>query len=123
MVLEDFWDTKTNATLKSVMMLKWTLKNCDSAAWLMKTDDDVFVNLANLVKFIDTKMRDMKQILVGALNAREAVHRDSTSEKYKRFLKKKRINLVYALRGLSTGFSNAGYGCLQVYAEVHVSLR
>ena len=43
-VLEDFHDTYLNLTLKTTFMLKWLGKDCPSAKFVFKVDDDVFVN-------------------------------------------------------------------------------
>ncbi|KAH7981154.1 hypothetical protein HPB49_022088 [Dermacentor silvarum] len=44
----DFRDTYRNLTLKSVFLLKWAFMYCSRARFLLKTDDDVFVNMENL---------------------------------------------------------------------------
>ena len=41
-------DTYHNLTLKTVMGLKWTSIFCPQARFVMKTDDDIFVNLSDL---------------------------------------------------------------------------
>ncbi|XP_072144167.1 beta-1,3-galactosyltransferase 1-like [Dermacentor andersoni] len=48
----DFRDTYRNLTLKSVFLLKWAFMYCSRAQFLLKTDDDVFVNVDNLVRFL-----------------------------------------------------------------------
>lgn len=40
-----FIDSYRNMTYKHVMALKWFVYNCHEARYLLKTDDDVFVNL------------------------------------------------------------------------------
>lgn len=40
------------------MMLKWVKNNCDSAAYVMKTDDDVYLNIPELIKFLDNNPDD-----------------------------------------------------------------
>lgn len=64
-IQEGFVDSYNNLTLKSVMMLKWVLSNCHSVRYIMKTDDDMFVNINNLVRLL--KVRNMSNLLVGAL--------------------------------------------------------
>ena len=64
-IQEGFVDSYNNLTLKSVMMLKWVLSNCRSVRYIMKTDDDMFVNINNLVRLL--KGRNMSNLLVGAL--------------------------------------------------------
>ncbi|PNF41613.1 hypothetical protein B7P43_G10450 [Cryptotermes secundus] len=64
-IQEGFVDSYNNLTLKSVMMLKWVTTNCHSVWYIMKTDDDMFVNINNLVSLL--KVRNMSNLLVGAL--------------------------------------------------------
>lgn len=64
-IQEGFVDSYNNLTLKSVMMLKWVVSNCHSVRYIMKTDDDMFVNINNLVRLL--KVRNMSNLLVGAL--------------------------------------------------------
>ena len=52
---EDFVDSYANLTVKSLMMLKWFSQSCsDKALYLMKTDDDMYVNLVNLYDMVKT---------------------------------------------------------------------
>ncbi|XP_049267955.1 beta-1,3-galactosyltransferase 4-like [Rhipicephalus sanguineus] len=48
----DFRDTYRNLTLKSVFLLKWAFMYCSRAQFLLKTDDDVFVNVPNMVHLL-----------------------------------------------------------------------
>ena len=45
-----FQDSYYNLTLKTVMGLKWVKDHCSQARFVMKTDDDIFVNLPKLHK-------------------------------------------------------------------------
>ncbi|XP_057328033.1 beta-1,3-galactosyltransferase 1-like isoform X1 [Microplitis mediator] len=54
-IQEKFIDTYNNLTLKSVMMLKWVTTTCPQATYLMKTDDDMYVNVPGLVKVIKSR--------------------------------------------------------------------
>ncbi|NXN18186.1 B3GL1 acetylgalactosaminyltransferase, partial [Indicator maculatus] len=51
-IRQDFMDTYDNLTLKTIMAFQWFTEFCSSARFLMKTDDDVFINTPNLVKFL-----------------------------------------------------------------------
>jgi len=52
-VQEDFADSYANLTIKSLMMLKWFDQACSGkATYLMKTDDDMYVNLDNLLDLV-----------------------------------------------------------------------
>lgn len=49
-IQESFIDSYNNLTLKTIMMLKWVTNNCDGRVkYIMKCDDDTFVNVPNLV--------------------------------------------------------------------------
>lgn len=55
-IQEDFIDSYNNLTLKSVMLLKWVVTHCDkSVRYILKTDDDMFVNVPNLVRALRNK--------------------------------------------------------------------
>ncbi|KAF4533142.1 hypothetical protein B566_EDAN007953 [Ephemera danica] len=45
----NFIDSYRNLTLKSVAMLDWVTQNCPNIQFLLKCDDDVFVNIHNLL--------------------------------------------------------------------------
>nr|CAD7431421.1 unnamed protein product [Timema monikensis] len=52
MVQGSFRDAYRNMTYKHVMALKWTSYFCPGARYLLKTDDDVFVNSPALLDFL-----------------------------------------------------------------------
>jgi len=63
-IQEGFLDTYNNLTLKSVMLLKWVRTHCRHALYVMKTDDDMFVNLPRLITFLEedrAKYRKLEQ--------------------------------------------------------------
>ncbi|KAF7412590.1 hypothetical protein HZH66_001486 [Vespula vulgaris] len=68
---EKFLDTYNNLTLKSIMILKWVTTNCEEAKFIMKTDDDMFVNIILLMKTLQARTQS-KGVLLGSLicNAR-----------------------------------------------------
>lgn len=45
---ESFLDSYANLTLKSVMLLKWFTRECDKVPYVLKTDDDMYINLKQL---------------------------------------------------------------------------
>nr|XP_027223520.1 beta-1,3-galactosyltransferase 1-like [Penaeus vannamei] len=49
---EDFVDSYMNLTIKSVMGLKWASTHCPQARFLMKTDDDMFINVPSLLTYL-----------------------------------------------------------------------
>ncbi|XP_076765487.1 beta-1,3-galactosyltransferase 1 isoform X2 [Xylocopa sonorina] len=62
-IQEQFHDTYNNLTLKSVMMLKWVTSNCGQAKYLMKTDDDMFVNIPTLMKTLQSRSQSTNTLL------------------------------------------------------------
>ncbi|XP_066961514.1 beta-1,3-galactosyltransferase 1-like isoform X1 [Macrobrachium rosenbergii] len=66
-VVEDFVDSYTNLTLKSVFMLKWVHQNCPNVNFVMKVDDDIFVNVLNLEQALMNKTVAKTPLLLGSL--------------------------------------------------------
>ena len=63
---EDFIDSYANLTLKTLMMLKWYNQSCSSnVPYILKTDDDVYINLQNLQKLV--KLNKIPNLLMGTL--------------------------------------------------------
>ncbi|XP_011309388.1 beta-1,3-galactosyltransferase 5 isoform X2 [Fopius arisanus] len=48
----NFLDAYRNMTYKHVMALKWATYHCPSAKYILKLDDDVFVNIPAMVDFL-----------------------------------------------------------------------
>lgn len=55
---EDFHDTYRNLTLKTIMMVKWASVFCPNANYLLKIDDDCFLNPYNLLTFLEQRQTD-----------------------------------------------------------------
>ena len=49
---EGFIDTYANLTVKSLMLLKWFTKECDKVPYILKTDDDMYINLKQLFQLV-----------------------------------------------------------------------
>ncbi|KZC15168.1 Beta-1,3-galactosyltransferase 1 [Dufourea novaeangliae] len=62
-IQEKFHDTYNNLTLKSVMILKWVTSSCRQAKYLMKTDDDMFVNIPILMKTLQSTSQSTDTLL------------------------------------------------------------
>ncbi|VVC29788.1 Glycosyl transferase, family 31 [Cinara cedri] len=58
-------DTYTNLTLKSIAALEWTREFCPSARYLLKTDDDMFIDVRRLLRFIDKVETDAAVAITG----------------------------------------------------------
>lgn len=55
-IQEDFIDSYRNLSVKSVGMLKWASTFCSSAKYILKSDDDMFINIPNLVSRLKNEM-------------------------------------------------------------------
>ena len=62
--LQDFKDTYKNLTLKTLMGLEWFSKFCAQARFVMKTDDDMYVNVMNILRIVNST--DLQDKVFGA---------------------------------------------------------
>jgi len=91
---EDFEDTYNMLVIKTLYILKWAYRNecVRSYKFIVKCDDDVFVNLPNLIQFLrggslpwlDTALteEDRKHLIWGKLVSEPVVSRDVKSKFY-----------------------------------------
>lgn len=73
-------DSYYNLTLKSVSALKWATTRCANAKHVMKTDDDMFVNIPLLLKSV--LQLDLANVVVGKLITKARPIRDKNSKWY-----------------------------------------
>ena len=52
LVREDFLDTYQNLTLKTLAGVKWAGQFCGQAEFVMKTDDDMYVNVGEVMEYL-----------------------------------------------------------------------
>lgn len=57
-----FVDSYNNLTLKTISMLEWVDSECKRASFVLKTDDDMFINIPKLLQFIEKKQTDKRTI-------------------------------------------------------------
>lgn len=84
-VQEDFVDTYRNLTYKAVAGLKWAAKYCSKAEYILKSDDDILVNLHRVVQYIrDTvePTRGRKKLILCNQWLRMKILRDKKSKWY-----------------------------------------
>lgn len=75
-----FQDAYYNLTLKSLAIVNWVADNCEKAKYILKIDDDMFVNMQLLVDFAET--REFKNVIIGKIAKKWLPHRDSKSKWY-----------------------------------------
>lgn len=73
-----FHDAYYNLTLKSLAIVNWVADNCEKAKYVLKIDDDMFVNMQLLVDFAET--REFKNVIIGKIAKKWLPHRDSNSK-------------------------------------------
>ncbi|XP_077552641.1 beta-1,3-galactosyltransferase 5-like [Haemaphysalis longicornis] len=65
MIWAQFADTIGNLTLKSLLLLQWTRTFCPSVSFVLKADDDVYVDLPGLVSLLEEKQAAMQNGTLG----------------------------------------------------------
>ncbi|XP_055617590.1 uncharacterized protein LOC129762973 isoform X2 [Toxorhynchites rutilus septentrionalis] len=74
-------DSYRNLTLKTISLLEWTSTNCPNATYLLKTDDDMFINVPKLLHFIETHL-GYKRTIFGRLAKKWKPIRNKKSKYY-----------------------------------------
>lgn len=77
-----FIDVYRNITYKHVMTLKYAIYHCPQAKYILKTDDDVFVNMPTMLDFLtlDLSPNGAKGLLLCSKQATAAVSRSYRSK-------------------------------------------
>lgn len=66
LVQQDFLDTFHNLTIKLLLQFRWMHENCAHARFMMSADDDVFIHMPNLVRYLqDLRRRNVRDHWVG----------------------------------------------------------
>ncbi|XP_077985539.1 beta-1,3-galactosyltransferase 9-like [Glandiceps talaboti] len=61
----DFEDTFHNQTLKTVFALQWASKFCNNTNYLLKTGDDMFINVAKIMSFLGNGLMEANGLVLG----------------------------------------------------------
>lgn len=77
----NFIDSYRNLTLKTISLLEWTSTNCPNATYLLKTDDDMFINVPKLLQFIESHL-SYKRSIFGRLAKKWKPIRNKKSKYY-----------------------------------------
>lgn len=81
-IQEDFNDTYANLTYKSIMGFKWIVIYCANAKYVLKTDDDMFINIPNILHFLYSNGAVLTTTIVGACTHNSSPIRDKQSKWY-----------------------------------------
>lgn len=79
----NFIDSYNNLTLKTISSLEWTDQHCSSAKYILKTDDDMFINVPKLLNFLkQLEKRKEKRAIYGRLAKKWKPIRNKKSKYY-----------------------------------------
>ncbi|CAG5128680.1 unnamed protein product [Candidula unifasciata] len=82
---EDYVDSYRNFSIKSVSILKWVNLFCSTTKFVLKVDDDMYVNIPFLVNVLNEYSSDKsrpKAYVIGSLQVNAHPRRDSNSKWY-----------------------------------------
>jgi len=65
LVREDFIDSYQNLTLKTLGGMKWSAMYCPQTEWVMKTDDDMFINIRHLSQHLNSQ--ENSKLIMGCI--------------------------------------------------------
>ena len=71
----NFLDTYQNLTHKAVLGLRWITENCRKVKFIVKVDDDVFVNIFKLVDEIFTQNTNKTRTILCEVRRKDIIHR------------------------------------------------
>ncbi|XP_041478765.1 beta-1,3-galactosyltransferase 1-like [Lytechinus variegatus] len=82
LIMEDFVDSYHNLTLKTIMTTKWSSQYCGDVKYVMKTDDDMFVNYDALITHLVDPQTPQTNYFVGSKFSGNSPIRDPKSKWY-----------------------------------------
>ncbi|XP_040892960.1 beta-1,3-galactosyltransferase 2-like [Toxotes jaculatrix] len=82
LIQSDFMDTYLNLTIKTMVIMDWLATRCPTAAYAMKIDSDMFLNIDNLVIMLQRPGIPKLNYLTGMLMWNRPVVRSKDSKWY-----------------------------------------
>ncbi|XP_014864698.1 PREDICTED: beta-1,3-galactosyltransferase 1-like [Poecilia mexicana] len=82
LIQSNFLDTYLNLTIKTMVIMDWLATRCPAAAYAMKVDSDMFLNVDNLVIMLKKPGIPQKNYLTGMLMWNRPVIRSKNSKWY-----------------------------------------
>ena len=79
-VQENIKESYQTLTEKSIALLRWASSNCPKVTYALKTDDDMFINIQNLVNVL--RKRKPTKAILGVKNSHSSPFRDKRSKWY-----------------------------------------
>uniref|UniRef100_A0A3Q3WIT2 Hexosyltransferase n=1 Tax=Mola mola TaxID=94237 RepID=A0A3Q3WIT2_MOLML len=82
LIQSDYLDTYLNLTIKTMVIMEWLATHCPTAAYAMKVDSDMFLNIDNLVIMLKKPDIPKQNYLTGLLMWNRPVVRSKDSKWY-----------------------------------------
>ncbi|XP_008293146.1 beta-1,3-galactosyltransferase 2-like isoform X2 [Stegastes partitus] len=82
LIQSDFVDSYLNLTIKTMVIMDWLATHCRTAAYAMKVDSDMFLNIDNLVIMLQKPGIPKRNYLTGLLMVNRPVIRTKSSKWY-----------------------------------------
>ncbi|BFZ06383.1 hypothetical protein BsWGS_09422 [Bradybaena similaris] len=81
---EDYIDSYRNLSLKSVSLLKWVKSFCPNTKYILKVDDDMYVNIPFLMKILQEFVMESapRAFVMGCMQVNALPKRDPSSKWY-----------------------------------------
>ncbi|XP_076424930.1 beta-1,3-galactosyltransferase 9 isoform X2 [Peromyscus maniculatus bairdii] len=77
-----FLDSSENQTLKVISMTQWAVAFCPNALFILKVDEEMFVNLPGLVDYLLSLKEHLEGIYVGRVIHQDIPNRDPHSQEF-----------------------------------------
>ncbi|KAM3957211.1 LOW QUALITY PROTEIN: beta-1,3-galactosyltransferase 5 [Aphomia sociella] len=81
-IIGRFMDSYSNLTLKTLSMLEWVDTYCPRAPKVLKTDDDMFINVPKLLEFASTSARVNATKTIWGKVVKKSLPKRTTRSKY-----------------------------------------
>ncbi|XP_052445849.1 beta-1,3-galactosyltransferase 2 isoform X1 [Carassius gibelio] len=78
----NFVDSYFNLTIKTMVIMDWLATHCPQAAYAMKVDSDMYINLENLMSLLLSPNTPRQNYITGHLMRNEVVVRNKNSKWY-----------------------------------------
>ncbi|KAM9642254.1 LOW QUALITY PROTEIN: beta-1,3-galactosyltransferase 9 [Trichechus inunguis] len=77
-----FLDTSENQTLKIIAMTQWAVTFCPNALFILKVEEEIFVDLPTLVDYLLNLKERLEEIYVGRVIHQDTPNRDPRNQEF-----------------------------------------
>ncbi|RUS78933.1 hypothetical protein EGW08_013311, partial [Elysia chlorotica] len=114
-VQENFIDSYRNLSLKSVAIVRWVSLYCPGSTFVIKADDDMYINMAYMTVSLRDKLRETPIFIMGMVNKDKTPYRFPN---HKWFVPVNQFNeSVYPDYVSGTAYSMTTTAALRLYVE------